>query len=175
MCARNETMREVTRDRGEERNLVGVFADDAAAKRAAAALDGVGFPPDRVGLVSDNVRQAREVVGSQSLTGVIIGAVVGALLTAGIVVFGGEPMRVNGVAIALGAVIFIGAGAAIGALVGRAKLFGGAEFRIYEGAVSRGDTLVTVRCAPDQIGRAREILQRSGASTIREEDTPEGP
>ena len=168
-------MRTVTGDVGRERNLVGVFADELAARRAATALDGAGFSPDHVGLVKGNVRQAREVEGSQSLTGVVAGAIAGALLTAAFVVLGGEPMRANGVAIALGAVIFIGAGAAIGALMGRGRVFRRAEFNRYEGAVSAGETLVTVRCAPDSMGRAREILQRSGAGTIREEDTPEGP
>ena len=165
----------VTGDVGKERNLVGVFPDEVAARRAATALDGAGFSPDHVGVVKGNVRQAREVEGSQSLTGVVVGAVIGALVTAAFVVLGGEPMRANGVAIALGAVIFIGAGAAIGALMGRAKIFRGREFNRYERAVSAGETLVTVRCAPDQMARAREILQSSGSRTIREEDTPEGP
>lgn len=168
-------MRTVIGERGKERNLVGVFADEAAGRRATAALGGAGFSPDRVGVVQGNVRQAREVEGSHSLTGIIVGAIAGALLTAAFVVFGGEPMRQNGVAIAFGAVIFIGAGAAIGALTGRAKIFRGAEVSGYEKAVSRGDTLVTVRCTPDELGRARDILQTSGASSVRDEETPEGP
>lgn len=165
----------MTAERGRERNLVGVFRDEAAGQRAARPLDGAGFSPDHVGVVAGNVRQAREVEGSQSLAGVVIGAIVGAVLTAAFVVLGGEPMRQNAVAIALGAIIFIGAGAAIGALMGRAKLFRRAEYRSYEKSVESGGTLVTVRCAPDRVGRAREDLERSGASRVRDEDTPEGP
>ena len=57
------------------------------------------------------------------MQGAIAGAIVGALFAVALVVFGGEAMRANLVAVFLGAPALIVAFAAIGALFGRAKLF----------------------------------------------------
>jgi hypothetical protein len=66
----------------KEKSLVAAFPDHEAAISAATALDAAGIPPDHVGVVADNVRQAREAAGSFSPAGAIGGAIFGAALAA---------------------------------------------------------------------------------------------
>lgn len=157
----------------KEESLVAAFPDHEAAVTAATALDRAGIPPDRVGVVADNVRQAREAAGSFSPAGAIGGAIVGALLAVIFVVAGGETMRQNVIAILLGAPAIVLAFAAIGALVGRAKLFQSRDYERYERAVDRGEALVTVSGSPKLLERARRILEEHGAVRLRREETGE--
>jgi hypothetical protein len=165
-------MQEIKEELREE-SLVAAFADHEAAVTAATALDSAGIPPDRVGVVAENVRQAREAAGSFSPAGAIGGAIVGALLAVIFVLAGGETMRQNIFAIVLGAPALILAFAAIGALVGRAKLFQSHDYERYERAVDRGEALVTVSGSPELLDRARPILEERGALRIRREETGE--
>jgi hypothetical protein len=157
----------------KEESLVAAFPDHEAAVAAAAALDSAGIPPGRVGVVAENVRQAREAAGSFSPAGAVGGALVGAVLAVVFVIAGGETMRQNIVAVALGAPALIFAFAAIGALVGRAKLFQSREYERYERAVDRGEALVTVSGSPELLDRARRILEGHGALRFRREATGE--
>jgi hypothetical protein len=156
-----------------QESLVAAFPDREAAVSAATALDAAGIPPDRVGVVADNVRQAREAAGSFSPAGAIAGAVLGSLIVVIFVVAGGEAMRQNPVAIVLGAPALIVAFAAIGALVGRARLFQTSEYDRFERAVDRGEALVTVSGRPDLLAKARRILEEHGALRFRREKTGE--
>jgi hypothetical protein len=137
------------------------------------ALDAAGIPPDHVGVVAENVRQAREAAGSFSPAGAIAGAVIGAVLAVIFVIAGGDTMRQNLVAVVLGAPALIFAFAGIGALVGRAKLFQSRRYESYESAVDRGEALVSVSGPRDELRRAREVLERRGALRIRHEETGE--
>jgi hypothetical protein len=157
----------------KEKSLVAAFPDRAAAVTAAAALDAAGIPPDRVGIVAENVRQAREAAGSFSAAGAIGGAVLGAVIAVIFVVAGGDAMKQNPVAIVLGAPVLIIAFAAIGALVGRARLFQSDEYERFESAVDRGEALVTVSGPPELLDQARRILQEHGAVRFRREATGE--
>jgi hypothetical protein len=157
----------------KEESLVAAFHDHEAAVTAATALDAAGIPPDDVGVVAGNVRQAREAAGSFSAAGVIGGAVVGALIAVIFVIAGGETMRQNLVAIVLGAPALIFAFAAIGALAGRARLFQSDEYERYEDAVDRGGALVTVSGPPELLAKARRILEERGALRFRREATGE--
>jgi hypothetical protein len=157
----------------KEKSLVAAFPDQEAAVAAAAALDAAGIPPDHVGVVAENVRQAREAAGSFSAAGAIAGAIIGALVTVVFVIAGGDVMRQNVVAIVLGAPALIFAFAGIGALVGRAKLFQSREYESYERAVDRGEALVTVSGSPELLARARRILEEHGALRFRREATGE--
>ncbi|HEV8536968.1 MAG TPA: hypothetical protein VGR87_14775 [Candidatus Limnocylindria bacterium] len=157
-----------------EETLVAAFPDHESAVEAAVALDAAGVPPDHVGVVAENVRQAREAAGSFSAAGAIVGALVGALVAVVFVVAGGEAMQRNLVAILLGAPALIFAFAAIGAVAGRARLFQRRAYERYERAVERGEALVTVSGAPRELIRAREILEREGAIRLRHENTGEG-
>jgi hypothetical protein len=154
--------------------MVGVFSSGTAASAATHALDVSGFPPDRVGIVTENVRNAREVAGSFSPQGAFAGAMLGALLTVAYIILGGESVRQNPGSIALGAVVLIIAFTAIGWLAGRARLFKKDEYADFENAVDAGETLVTVVCeSEDGADQARSILQRSGAVAVRREGSGE--
>jgi hypothetical protein len=157
----------------KEESLVAAFADQEAAVAAATALDAAAISPDHVGVVAKNVRQAREAAGSFSAAGAIGGAIVGALLVVVFVIAGGETMRQSVVAIVLGAPALIFAFAAIGALVGRAKVFQSRDYERYERAVERGEALVTVSGSPELLGRARRILEEHGALRFHREETGE--
>jgi len=157
----------------KEESLVAAFPDKEAAVSAATALDAAGIPPDHVGVVAENVRQAREAAGSFSAAGAIGGAVLGALIAVIFIVAGGDTMRQNLVAIVLGAPVLILAFAAIGALVGRARLFQSDEYARFENAVDRGEALVTVSGRPELLAKARRILEEHGALRFRREATGE--
>jgi hypothetical protein len=152
--------------------VVGVFRNDDAARTALRGLEDAGFPPDRVGVVANNVRQAREVAGSFSPTGALIGAGVGALVGLGFA------LAVNtagsqGVAVGFAMVLFAIVGAFIGMLVGRAKALKPRDYEKYESAIDRGDALVTIRCGSGEEGPARQALERVGATGVRVEGTVE--
>jgi len=157
----------------QEESLVAAFPDREAAVAAATALDAAGIPPEHVGVVAENVRQAREAAGSFSAAGAIAGAVVGAVIAVIFVVAGGDVMRQNLVAIVLGAPALIFAFAAIGALAGRARLFQSDEYGRFENAVDRGEALVTVSGPPELLSKARRILEEHGALRFRREATGE--
>jgi hypothetical protein len=156
-----------------EETLVATFPDHDGAVAAAHALDEAGISPAHVGVVADNVRQAREAAGSFSPQGAVAGAAVGALVAVAFVVAGGDAMRQNVIAILLGAPGLIVAFAAIGALAGRARVLQRREYGRYEREVEMGEALVTVSGDPGLLARAREVLRRRGATTIRREDTGE--
>ena len=157
----------------KEESLVAAFPDRRAAVSAVSALDAAGIPPDRVGVVAENVRQAREAAGSFSAAGAIGGALIGAAIAVIFAIAGGESMRQNLAAIVLGAPVFVIAFAAIGALAGRAKLFQSTQYERYEGSVDRGEALVTVSGSPELLGRARRILEERGALRFGREATGE--
>lgn len=157
----------------KEESIVASFPDHERAVEAARALDEAGISPDHVGVTAENVRQAREAAGSFSAAGAVVGAVVGALVAIVFVAAGGDAMRGSLVAILLGAPALILAFAVIGALAGRAKIFQRREYRLYERDVERGEALVSVSGRPEELGRAREILTRRGATAIRHEETGE--
>lgn len=152
--------------------VVGVFRNDDAAKTAVRQMDAADFPPDRVGVVAGNVRQAREVAGSFSTTAAAIGAVIGALVGLGFGLASG--MSVNGAAATVaGVMMFAIIGAFIGALAGRAKALKPYDYEKYERAVDMGAALVTIRCASTQQDEARRALQTAGATAVRVEGTAE--
>ena len=157
----------------KEESLVAAFRDQESAVQAATALDAAGIPPDHVGVVAENVRQAREAAGSFSAAGAIVGAIVGALLALVFVIVGGDEIRQNLVAIVIGAPILVFAFAAIGALAGRAKLFQSRKYVSYERAVERGEVLVTVSGSPELLQRSLRILEQHGALRFRHEQTGE--
>ena len=154
-------------------NVVGVFANDAAARSAVHFLEHAGFQPDHIAVVSEDVRRAREVSGSRSLLGAAVGGVVGLLVLSAFIVLGGPVMSSNGVAVVLGVLGFVGAGVAIGALAGRGRLFVADRGARYEDAIEAGETLVSVHVSDEERERARGLLREAGAAMVREEGTVE--
>lgn len=154
--------------------VVGAFTTAEAAGDAVRALQRAGMPPDRIGTVMANVRQAREVAGSYSPQGALAGAMLGAILVVAYVVFGGDAMRESPVAVALGGFAIIGGLAFIGWLGGRARSLKADEYAHVEDDVAAGETLVSVVCdTPDGADQARAILERSGATEVRREESGE--
>jgi hypothetical protein len=152
--------------------VVGVFRSEVAAREAMRMLETAGMPPDRIGIVMGNVRQAREVAGSYSPQGAFIGALVGALLVASYLAFGGETVRQNTVAVVIGGVPIIGGLAFIGWLAGRARVFKDEEYEKLEDDVEKGEILISVVCdTPEGADVARATLERAHAEDVRLEDT----
>jgi hypothetical protein len=154
--------------------LKAVFDKVEDARSAVLALERAGMPPDRIGLVTENIRQAREVAGSYSPQGALIGAGLGVLLVIGYVVFGGAQMLENPVGIAMGGFAIIGGLAAIGWLAGRARLFKQDRYEHFEDESAMGEILVSVVCdTPEGADTTRAMLERGGAREVRVEESGE--
>jgi hypothetical protein len=142
-----------------------MFADREAARQAVAELKRVGFTDDQIGVMTRDERGGTEsaVLGGAGI-GAAAGASIGALWALGMmagmlpaigpVVAGGWLMSILASA---------GGTAAVGALVGALVGLGVPEddARYYEGEVTAGRTLVTVR-AQGRLGEAMAILNRFG-------------
>lgn len=153
------------------RTIVGAFPSAAAARRAVQTLERAGMPPDRIGVVSQNVRQAREVAGAYSPQGALAGAMLALLLIVGYVVIGGEPVQRNPAGIALGGAAVLIGFTVIGWLAGRARLFKEDEYADLEDDVALGQTLLSVVCETDDaVDRTRALLERAGAADVRLEE-----
>lgn len=152
--------------------VVGMFSDVITARSAVRMLESSGFAADRVGMVNDNIRQAREVAGAYSPQGAIIGALLGVLLVGAFISFGDDSIRSNGLAVALGGAPIVGGLAFIGWLAGRARVWNDDEYDELEGDVESGEILVAVVAdTPDGADEARAILERAGADDVRLEDS----
>lgn len=154
--------------------IVGVFAREQQARTAMRDLERAGMPPDRIGIVEGNVRQAREVAGSYSPQGALAGFMLGALLIVGYIVFGLEMIRINPIGIALGAFGVLIGFTVIGWLAGRARVFKQDEYAHFENEVAAGDTLLSVVCdTTDGASTTRDVLKRAGATEVRTEESAE--
>jgi hypothetical protein len=153
--------------------VVGEFADDRSARSAVRFLEHAGIPADDISVISEDVRRAREISGSRSPQGAVIGAIIGLVIFATFVATGGPVMWSNPVALVLGLTGFAGAGIAIGALAGRGRIFVADRGERYENAVEAGETLVSVHVSETEHDRARRLLREAGAVRLREEGTVE--
>ena len=163
-----------TRDIAEAQTLIGVFETEDAARSAVSMLERAGMPPDRIGLVTGNIRQAREVAGSYSPQGALVGAAIGVVLVLAYAVLGGEQFRENTAAILLGGLAIIGGLAFTGFLAGRARLFKEDRYAHFEDESALGEILVSVTCdTPEGVDSTRAILERANAREVRVEDSAE--
>lgn len=160
-------------DIAHRKNVVGEFADAHSARSAVRFLEHAGFDPDEIAVITGNPRQARELPGSRSPQGAMIGLVLGLLVFATFIAIGGPVMWSNPVALVLGLAGFAGAGFAIGWLAGRARVFVVDRAARYETAEDVGDHLVSVSVPDPDRDRARRLLREAGAVRIREEGTVE--
>lgn len=153
--------------------VVGVFDDQAAARRAVAELIQAGFRENEIGVIT---REEKTVVTGTTpvekskweegaATGVVAGAATGALWALGIaahVLPGIGPVVGGGI---LGSLLASAAGTAaaaglLGALIGLG--IPEEEARYYEEQFKAGRTLVTVKAA-GRYEEAVDILRRHGA------------
>jgi len=156
-----------------KRNVVGEFADAHSARAAVKFLERAGFDPDDIAVITGNPRQARELPGSRSPQGAVVGVVLGLILFGVFVATGGPVMWSNWVALVLGLAGFVAAGLFIGWLAGRARVFVGDRAARYERVEDAGDRLISVSVPDADRGRARQHLQEAGAVRVREEGTVE--
>ena len=148
--------------------IVGAFERHDDALAAVHRLQSEGMPADRIDLVSANIRQAREPMGSYSPWGAIAGGVVGLALTLLYIVLGGDTVRSSAFAIVIGGFVLVVGLGFIGMLAGRARLFKQDQYAPLEDDVAMGETLVSVSCeTSDGADETRAVLERAGAREVR--------
>jgi hypothetical protein len=154
--------------------VVGVFADQRHAQKAAQELKDAGFREDQIGVVAQakntstagaHTEEHGSHVVSGAVTGVAAGAGIGALWCLGIVTLGIPaigPVIAGGVFAAI--LASAAGGAAIAGIVGALIGLGIPEedAKYYEGEFKSGRTLVTVK-ADNRYDEAWKILHRCGA------------
>lgn len=172
------------RDFSNRTTVAGMFHDRDAAEQAINALQGVGFPGDRIGvamrdrtaqgeLVEDTGTSAAEGAVTGAVGGGMLGGIVGLLVGIGALAIPGIGPVVAGGALATafgigggtavaGAGIGAAAGGVLGALVGMG--IPEEEARHFESGFRAGGTLVTVN-AGDRVMDALAVLERYGADT----------
>jgi hypothetical protein len=159
--------------------VFGIYRTPEDAERAVDALMGAGFASGAISvLLPDNEStrafahhkdtKAPEGTTAGVTTGGVIGGALGVLAGIGALAIPGV-----GPLIAAGPIVAglagLGVGGAVGGLVGALIGMGIPEYEAkrYEGRVKDGGTLLSVHCdTSDQVKRAKELLQSSGAQDI---------
>jgi hypothetical protein len=168
----------------------GLYADPAAAERGIRRFRDAGYDGDRIGIVSRDHTEAKQVAentGANAAAGAATGAVAGGLLGGltgllvgigalaipgiGPVIAGGAlatAFGIGGGTAVAGAGIGAGVGAVGGGLVGALTNLGFEkdEAEYYDTGVRDGRTLVTVH---DDDGRSESIFDETGAERYRRE------
>lgn len=170
------------------RTYGGLYADSAAAERGIRRFRDSGYEGERIGIVSRDHAEAKEVAentGASAAAGAATGAVAGGLLGGltgllvgigalaipgiGPVIAGGalaSAFGIGGGTAVAGAGIGAGVGAVGGGLVGALTNLGFEkdEAEYYDTGVREGRTLVTVH---DDDGRSHSIFDETGAERYR--------
>lgn len=156
--------------------LVAHFEDADTAQKAMADLESAGFTAEQAGYVSHDGSgrlaerlEARNLPGSRSATGAVIGGVSGTLLgVAALVIPGIGPVLAAGpFALALAGA---GVGATTGGLLGALSEIGvpEADAKRWADVVTRGGSLVAVRVNPDNKDRAILTLREHRPESLLE-------
>jgi hypothetical protein len=164
---------------GKNTAVFGIYPSDERAERAVDALISAGFPSTNISVLLPDSRSTREFAHEKdtkapegTTVGVTTGGVVGGTLG---VLAGIGALAIPGLGpfIAAGPIMAglagLGVGGAVGGLVGALVGMGIPEYEAkrYEGRVKGGGTLLSVHCdTSDQIKRAKDLLQSSGAEDI---------
>jgi hypothetical protein len=153
---------------------VGVFSDEASARAAMRRLTEEGFAADDIGLV-ETPRRAAEVPASRMPQNAAVGAAVGAIVALVIAVgpASGYLPEPRWLIVAIIASMGLFAGGLVGFYAGR--YFPQRDPEVYQDKLDRGGVLVTVSCGPADRERARDALQRAGATSVREEPAAQTP
>jgi hypothetical protein len=159
--------------------VFGLYPSVDRAEQAVDALLSAGFSnPDVSVLIADNqsskdfAHEKQTKAPEGTTTGVAAGGTIGGTLglLAGIgalAIPGVGPFIAAGPI--MGALAGLGVGGAVGGLVGALVGMGIPEYEAkrYEGRVKDGGVLLSVHCdTSDDIGRAKDILKRTGADDI---------
>lgn len=148
---------------------VGVFPDDAQARRAIDELKRAGFSDDEIGFLTRarTGEISNEVMGDAA-SGAVGGGLLGGLLgaAAALLIPGIGPAIAGGILAATVGGVAIGAAA--GGIIASLTSIGIVESdaRFYQRELEAGHTIVTVK-APSGYEEALEIMRRNGADTAR--------
>ena len=158
--------------------ITATFKDRFAAETALSQLEAVGITESQVSLlVSDDVRgrhfglkegsKVDEGVAAGATFGGLVGAVLGSVAAASVIVIPGLNLVVSGALAA--SLAGLGAGATAGGLVG--GLIGAGipehEAKLYEKEVARGSVLIAVEAVDnDQKAVIKDILKRTEGFNI---------
>jgi len=164
---------------GKNTAVFGIYSSGEHAERAVDSLIAAGFASPNISVLLPDSRSTKEFAHEKdtkapegTTVGVTTGGVIGGTLG---VLAGVGALAIPGVGpfIAAGPIMAglagLGVGGAVGGLVGALVGMGIPEYEAkrYEGRVKGGGTLLSVHCdTSDQIKRAKELLQSSGAEDI---------
>ena len=163
-----------------EQSVIGVYETMSKAEEAIGALGRSGFPITQVSITAQNLESEKEIHGyvtagdvakTGASTGAWVGGLFGVLMGAAFIwvpVFG--PLMVAGpLAVALlGGLEGAAAGAAGGGLLGALAGWGVSKQHIlkYEEHLKGGKYLVIAHGTADEVARAHNILQGTGAAEV---------
>jgi uncharacterized membrane protein len=158
--------------------ITGLFDSSTAAREVLYKLEGMGFSPAQINIVSaddkighslsiDKETKASEGGLIGATTGGLIGAIVAGLAATGSIVIPGVNLIVFGTAIAAAA--GAGLGAATGGLAGALIGLGLPEYEVkyYEDKVKEGSTLIAVEAEnDDRAAVVKDIFETQKAHRV---------
>jgi hypothetical protein len=164
---------------GKNTAVFGIFSSLIQAERCVDALMAAGFRSDDISVLAPDQNTTRQLATEKNTkapeaatvgaaTGGAIGGTLGLLAGIGALAIPGVGPFIAAGPI-MGALSGLGVGAAAGGLVGALVGMGIPEYEAkrYEGRVKNGGILVSVHCDDSEwVGRAKELLERSGAEDI---------
>jgi hypothetical protein len=147
-------------------NAIGMLRDESFSRSDVAVLLPESVSNRDLGTVKAS--KAPEGAAAGAGSGAVVGGVLGWLVGIGSLAIPGlGPFIAAGPLVA--ALAGVGVGGAVGGLTGALVGMGIPEYEAkrYEGRLAKGGILLSVRCdASEEIDRAKEILERTGAEHI---------
>lgn len=163
----------------KDKSVLGIYATRSGVENAITVLRDGGFPttdisvllPENLGtreLAAEKSTKAPEGATAGAGSGAVIGGALGWLVGIGALAIPGlGPFIAAGPIMA--ALAGVGVGGAIGGFTGALVGLGIPEYEAkrYEGRLEKGGVLISVHCqSSDEVTRAKDILQRTGAEDI---------
>ena len=161
--------------------VFGIYGTHEAVDRGADTLVRSGFAssdisvllPENLGsksIATQKATKAPEGAAAGASTGAVLGGTLGLLAGIGALAIPGVgPLIAAGPIMAALTGVGVGVGGAVGGLTGALVGMGIPEYEAkrYEGHLQHGGILLSVHCdTSDEIKRAKEIMQRTGAQDI---------
>lgn len=163
----------------KDKSVLGIYATRSGVENAITVLHDGGFPttdisvllPENPGtreLATEKSTKAPEGATAGAGSGAVIGGTLGWLVGIGVLAIPGlGPFVAAGPIMA--ALAGVGVGGAVGGFTGALVGMGIPEYEAkrYEGRLEKGGVLISVHCqSSDEVTRAKDILQRTGAEDI---------
>jgi hypothetical protein len=163
----------------KNKSVFGIYSSRSAVENAVSALKSAGFQhsdvsvllPENLGskeIATEKNTKAPEGATTGAGSGAVIGGTLGWLVGIGALAIPGlGPFIAAGPIMA--ALAGMGVGGAVGGVTGALVGMGIPEFEAkrYEGRLQKGGILMSVHCdTSDEIKRAKEILERTGAEDV---------